>query len=133
MTSSSASEASLAASTSQGRAGGRQGRQEDAEESACPTLTSRQPLAKPPRRLSLCLAIPAGHVSSPQDAATSPKAGSQGARLPVAASLLLDSSSEPGEQPQGYLRGCLTLLGEPHSSARNGSATVSTYGLVIKS
>ena len=44
VTSSSASEASLAASTNRGR-------QEDAKDSACPTLTSGQPLAKPRRRL----------------------------------------------------------------------------------
>lgn len=61
MTSSSASEASPAASPSWGR-------QEDAKDSACPMPTSCQPLAKPRRRLL----PPLGHLSSPQDLATFP-------------------------------------------------------------
>lgn len=68
MTSSSASEASLVASASRGR-------REDAKDSARPTLTSCQPLAKPHRRLPLRSAVPAAHVSSPQDAATFPPGG----------------------------------------------------------
>ena len=119
VTSSSASEASLAAST-------RWGRQEDAKDSACPMLTSGQPLAKPRRRLPLRSAVPAGRVSLPQDAATFPP-GRQTANTSACASLY-PSPELPRTSAEGLAR-----LGEPRSSARNGRATVNTYGLVIKS
>lgn len=122
MTSSSASEASLATSTSRGR-------QEDAKDSACSTHTPCQPLAKPPPldRSSRSRLLALGYDSLPL------QAGRERACLLVAASILLDSSSEPGEQPQRDQGARLARLGEPHSSARNGCATVNTYALIIKS
>lgn len=123
MTSSSTSEASPAASMSQGR-------QEDAKDSACPMLAScqtRQEAPPPLGRSSPSHLLTLGCVSPPS------QAGRQRAHLPVAASILLDSSPEVGEQPQCYQTEGLAQLGEPHSSARNGCATINTYGLVMKS